>query len=57
MDALRIRDFFFKPNNELPNSSVSIREDSLVSINFQSILFRVLGRVILLSSNKGQRRR
>ena len=57
MDALRIREFFFKPNNELPNSSVSIREDSLVSINFQSILFRVLGRVILLSSNKGQRRR
>ena len=57
MDALRIREFFFKPNNELPNSSVSIREDSLVSINFQIILFRVLGRVILLSSNKGQWRR
>ena len=54
MDALRIREFFVKSNNELPNSSVSIREDSFVSINLQSILFRVLRRVILLSSNKGQ---
>ena len=49
MDALRIREFFFKSNNELPNSSVSIREDSIASINLQSILFRVLRRVILLS--------
>ena len=57
MDALRIREFFFKSNNELPNSSVSIREDSFVSINLQSILFRVLRRVILLSSNKGQWRK
>ena len=49
MDALRIREFFFKSNNELPNSSVSIREDSFVSINLQSILFKVLKRVIFFN--------
>ena len=49
-----MREFFFKSNNELPNSSVSIKEDSFVSINLQSILFRVLRRVIVLSSNNGQ---
>ena len=54
MDALRIREFFFKSNNELPNSSVSIREDSFVSINLQSVLFRVLRRVTALSSNNRQ---
>ena len=27
MDRLKIKEFFFKSNNELPNSSVSIRED------------------------------
>ena len=48
---------FFKSNNELSNSSVSIEEGSFVSINLQSILFRVLRRVILLSSNKGQWRK
>ena len=31
MDALRIREFFFKSNNELSNSSDSTREDSLSS--------------------------
>ena len=46
--------FFFKSNNELPNSSVFIKEDSFFSINLQSILFRVLRRVIVLSSNNGQ---
>ena len=48
---------FFKSNNELPNSSVCFKEDSFVSINLQSILLRVLRRVILLSTNKGQRRK
>ena len=52
-----MREFFFKSNNELPNTSVFIKEDSFVSINLQSILFRVLRRVILLSSNKGQWRK
>ena len=54
MDALRIREFFFKSNNELPNRSVSIKDDSFVFINLQSLLFRVLERLILSSSNKGQ---
>ena len=58
MDALRKNEgVFFKPNNELPNSSVSIKEDSFVSINLQSILLRVLRRVIVLSSNNGQWRK
>ena len=35
-------EFFFKSNNELPNSGVSIKEDLFVSINLQSILFTVL---------------
>ena len=54
MDALRIREFFFKSNNELPNRSVSIKDDSFVFINLQSLLFRVLERLIRSSSNKGQ---
>ena len=37
--------FFFESKNELPNTSVSGKEDSFVSINFQSILLRVLNRV------------
>ena len=45
---------FFKSNNELPNSNVSVKEDTFVSINLQLIFLRVLRRVILLSSNKGQ---
>ena len=44
MDALKIREFFFKSNNELPNSSASVKEDSFVSINLQPILFKVLRR-------------
>ena len=56
-DALRVREFFFKSNNELPNISISFEEDSFVSINWQSILFRVLRRVILLLSNNRQWRR
>ena len=32
MDALRIKEFFFKSNNELPNSNVSIKEDSSLLI-------------------------
>ena len=57
MDALRKYEggFFFKSNNELPKSSVSIKEHSIISINLQSILFRVLRRVILLSSNKEEK--
>ena len=54
MDALRIREFFFKSNNELPNRSVSIKDDSFVFSNLQSLLFRVLERLIRSSSNKGQ---
>ena len=57
MDALRIMKGFFKSNNELPNNSVSVKEDSFNSINFQSVLLRVLRRVILLSSNNGQWRK
>ena len=57
MDALRIREFFSNSDNELLNRNVSIKEDSFVSINLQSIFFRVLRRVILLSSNKGQWRK
>ena len=45
---------FFESNNELPNSSVSVKKDSFVSINLQSILLRVLRRVFLLSSHNGQ---
>ena len=52
-----INGVFFNSNNELLNSSVPIREDSFVSINLQSILFRVFRRVILLASNKGQWRK
>ena len=53
MDALKIREFFSKSNNELPNSSVSVKEDSFASISLEYILLRVLRRVILLPSNKG----
>ena len=42
MDGLRIREGFFEWNNELPNSNVSVKEDSLVSINLQSVLLTVL---------------
>ena len=44
-------------NNELPNSSISVKEDSFISINLHLTLLRVLRRVILLSSNKGQWRK
>ena len=37
MDALRIRNFCFKSSNELPSSSVSVKENSFVSINLQLI--------------------
>ena len=50
-----MKEFFFKSNNELSKSDISIKEDSIASINVQSILFRVLRRVILLSSNKGEK--
>ena len=53
MDALRIREFFSKSLYELPSGSVSVNEDSLLSIDLQSVLLRVLRRVILLSSTKG----
>ena len=33
IDALRIREFFSKSNNELPKNSVSVKEDSFISIN------------------------
>ena len=52
MDALRMREFFFEPNNELPNSRVSVKDDLFFSIDLQSILLRVHKRVILLLSNK-----
>ena len=52
-----MREFFFKSNNELPNSSVSIKEDSFISFNLQSVLFRVLMRVLVLLSNNGQWRK
>ena len=55
MDALRIKEFFFESKNELPNSSISVKEVSFVYINLQSILLRVVRRLILLSSNKGQK--
>ena len=42
MNGLRIREGFFEWNNELPNSNVSVKEDSLVSINLQSVLLTVL---------------
>ena len=42
-----MREFFFKSKNDLPNSSVSIKENSFVSINLQSVLFRVLRRVVV----------
>ena len=54
MYALGVKESFFKSYNELPNSSVSIKKDSFVSINLQSFLFTVLRRVILLSTNQGQ---
>ena len=42
MDGLRIREGFFESNNEVQNTNVSVKEDSLVSINLQSVLVRVL---------------
>ena len=47
-----MREFFFEPNNELPNSRVSVKDDLFFSIDLQSILLRVHKRVILLLSNK-----
>ena len=44
------KEVFFKSNNELPNSSVSVKEDSF-------IVLWVLRRLILLSSIKGQCRK
>ena len=50
MYPLRIRELF---SNKAMNCQTAIREDSFFSINLQLILLRMLGRVILLSSNKG----
>ena len=38
-ECIRNKGDFFQSNNELPNSSVSIKEDSFVSINLQSKWF------------------
>ena len=57
MDVLGIREFFFKSKSQLPNNSVSFKEDTFATINLQSISLRVLRNVILLSSNKGQQRK
>ena len=57
MDALRERKFFSKSNNKLPKISVSLNEDSFVSVSLKSVLFRVLRRVVVLSSHKGQWRK
>ena len=57
MDALKIKEFFSKSINELANIGVFVKEDSFVAINLQSSLLRVIRRVILLSSSKGQWRK
>ena len=49
-----MRQFFFKSYNEFSNSSIAIKEDSFHPINLQSILSRMLRRVIVLSPNNGQ---
>ena len=41
IDALRIREFFSKSDNELANSSVSVKEDSFVSFNLELVLLMV----------------
>ena len=49
MDALMIRKFFSNSNNDLPNSSVSVKEDSFTSIKLQSVLLRILRRSLIIT--------
>ena len=49
MDALMIRKFFSNSNNDLPNSSVSVKEDSYTSIKLQSVLLRILRRSLIIT--------
>ena len=49
MDALMIRKFFSNSNNNLPNSSVSVKEDSFTSIKLQSVLLRILRRSLIIT--------
>ena len=44
-----IRKFFSNSNNDLPNSSVSVREDSFTSIKLQSVLLRILRRSLIIT--------
>ena len=47
MDALRAGQIFSKSNNELPNSSVSVQEDSFVSVSLQSVFLICSGEWFL----------
>ena len=44
-----IRKFFSNSNNDLPNSSVSVKEDSFTSIKLQSVLLRILRRSLIIT--------
>ena len=47
MGALRVGEIFSKSNNELPNSSVSVQEDSFVSVSLQSVFLICSGEWFL----------
>ena len=47
MGALRVGQIFSKSNNKLPNSSVSVQEDSFVSVSFQSVFLICSGQWFL----------
>ena len=55
--VLRIRAFVSISNDVLPNGDVYVKEESVNSNILQSVSFKVLRRVCLLSLNMGLRRR
>ena len=55
--VLRIRAFVSISNDVLPNDHVYVKEESVNSNILQSVSFKVLRRVCLLSLNMGLRRR
>ena len=57
MVVLRIRVFVSISNDVLPNDDVYVKEESVNSNILQSVSFKVLRRVCLLSLNMGLRRR
>ena len=59
MDAVRIREFFSSQTMNCQTVAFLLAKihSSLIRLNLQLILLRVLRRVIILSSNKGQWRR